>query len=65
MHNHPLTLRLQCGKTEYKSITVAYDATASEFIDVYFDDDFRPNWVRCDQEIGSAEDQSLWFIVQL
>ncbi|MEW5309502.1 MAG: hypothetical protein WDW38_001388 [Sanguina aurantia] len=35
---------LPCGKTEYKSTTVAYDASASEFIDVYFDDDFRPNW---------------------
>lgn len=32
------------GKTEYKSVTICPDATAQEFIDMYFDDDFRPNW---------------------
>lgn len=32
------------GKTEYKSITISPDATAQEFTDLYFDDDFRPTW---------------------
>lgn len=32
------------GKTEYKSITIAPDATAREFMDFYLDDDFRPVW---------------------
>mmetsp|Transcript_37023 Transcript_37023/g.82299 ORF Transcript_37023/g.82299 Transcript_37023/m.82299 type:complete len:474 (+) Transcript_37023:167-1588(+) len=32
------------GKTEYKSITICPDASAEEFIDLYFDDDNRPNW---------------------
>lgn len=32
------------GKTEYKSNTICADATAEEFIDLYFDDSFRPNW---------------------
>lgn len=36
---------MQNGKTEYKSITYSYDATAEEFTDLYFDDDFRPKWV--------------------
>lgn len=35
----------QDGKTEYKSVTVSYDATPEEIIDIYFDDDFRPQWV--------------------
>lgn len=35
----------QNGKTEYKSITYSPDATAQEFSDLYFDDDFRPTWV--------------------
>lgn len=34
----------QNGKTEYKSSTICPDATSEEFIDLYFDDDFRPNW---------------------
>ncbi len=38
-------LEPQNGKTEYKSITYAPDATAEEFMDMYFDDDNRPNWV--------------------
>ncbi len=32
------------GKTEYKSLTVCPDATAEEFMDLYLDDDFRPQW---------------------
>eukprot|EP00887_Chlorella_sp_A99_P003282 scaffold9.g3282.t1 len=32
------------GKTEYKSVTVAEDATAEEFMDFYLDDDSRPKW---------------------
>ncbi|GIL73265.1 hypothetical protein Vretimale_4865 [Volvox reticuliferus] len=32
------------GKTEYKSLTHSADATAQEFSDLYFDDDFRPKW---------------------
>lgn len=44
----PLLL-LQNGKTEYKSITYSPDATAQEFSDLYFDDDFRPTWVRLQQ----------------
>lgn len=32
------------GKTEYKSITVSPDVTAEEFMDMYMDDDNRPNW---------------------
>ncbi|GLC44317.1 hypothetical protein PLESTB_000482700 [Pleodorina starrii] len=32
------------GKTEYKSLTYSGDATAQEFTDLYFDDDFRPKW---------------------
>jgi hypothetical protein len=37
---------LQNGKTEYKSVTVAFDATAEEFMDFYLDDPTRPKWVR-------------------
>ncbi len=37
---------LQDGKTEYKSTTVADDATAEEFMDFYLDDSFRHTWVR-------------------
>lgn len=33
------------GKTEYKSVTIAPDVTAEEFMDMYLDDDFRQNWV--------------------
>ena len=36
---------LQDGKTEYKSVTIAFNATAEEFMDFYFDDNVRPNWV--------------------
>ncbi|KAL6754172.1 hypothetical protein V8C86DRAFT_2710480 [Haematococcus lacustris] len=32
------------GKTEYKSVTHCPDATAEEFMDMYLDDDNRPNW---------------------
>jgi hypothetical protein len=35
----------QNGKTEYKSVTISPDATAEEFMDLYLDDDNRPNWV--------------------
>ena len=37
---------LQDGKTDYKSVTVAEDATAQEFMDFYLDDDARARWVR-------------------
>ena len=36
---------LQDGKTEYKSTTVADDATAEEFMDFYLDDPSRHTWV--------------------
>lgn len=36
---------LQNGKTEYKSVTVAEDSTAEEFMDFYLDDDTRATWV--------------------
>ena len=36
---------MQDGKTEYKSVTVAEDSTAEEFMDFYLDDDTRPKWV--------------------
>ena len=32
------------GKTEYKSVTIAEDATAQEFMDFYLDDEVRPKW---------------------
>ena len=38
-------LLLQNGKTEYKSVTVAEDSTAEEFMDFYLDDDTRATWV--------------------
>ena len=37
---------MQSGKTEYKSVTVADDATAEEFMDFYLDDSSRHTWVR-------------------
>ena len=36
---------MQNGKTEYKSVTVADDATAEEFMDFYLDDSTRHTWV--------------------
>jgi len=39
-------VRAQGNKTEYKSVTVASDATAEEFMDFYLDDPTRPKWVR-------------------
>jgi hypothetical protein len=36
---------MQNGKSEYRSVTISPDATAQEFMDMYFDDDNRPNWV--------------------
>ena len=36
---------LQDGKTDYKSITIAEDSTAEEFMDFYLDDDIRAKWV--------------------
>ena len=39
-------LLLQNGKTEYKSVTVAEDSTAEEFMDFYLNDDTRATWVR-------------------
>ena len=38
---------VQNGKTEYKSVTVADNATAEEFMDFYLDDSSRPTWVCC------------------
>lgn len=35
---------LKNGKTEYKSVTISPDASAEEFMDMYFDDEFRPKW---------------------
>ena len=35
----------QDGKTEYKSVTVAEDSTAEEFMDFYLDDHTRTKWV--------------------
>ena len=37
---------MQSGKTEYKSVTVAENATAEEFMDFYLDDPSRHTWVR-------------------
>ena len=37
---------VQSGKTEYKSVTVADNATAEEFMDFYLDDPSRPTWVQ-------------------
>lgn len=34
------------GKTEYRSTTIAADATAQETMDAYMDDDNRALWVR-------------------
>lgn len=36
--------KLPDGKTDYKSVTVASNATAEEFIDFYFDDIVRMKW---------------------
>ena len=36
---------MQDGKTDYKSLTVAENATAEEFMDFYLDDDSRCVWV--------------------
>lgn len=36
---------MQDGKTDYKSVTVASNATAEEFMDFYFDDNVRMKWV--------------------
>lgn len=36
--------RLPSGKTEYKSVTVAENATAEEFMDFYLDDPSRHTW---------------------
>ena len=38
---------MQDGKTEYKSVTVADNATAQEFMDFYLDDPSRHTWVSC------------------
>ena len=40
-----LVSRSQDGKTDYKSVTVASNATAEEFMDFYFDDHVRMKWV--------------------
>jgi hypothetical protein len=36
--------KLPDGKTDYKSVTVASNATAEEFMDFYFDDNVRMKW---------------------
>jgi hypothetical protein len=43
---------VQDGKTEYKSITVAKDATAEEFMDFYLDDPTRMKWVCPPRELS-------------
>lgn len=45
MHDRGSHLASQNGKTEYKSVTFSPNATAEEFMDLYLDDDYRPNWV--------------------
>ena len=50
-------LLLQNGKTEYKSVTVAEDSTAEEFMDFYLDDDTRATWV--------SSLTVLWLLVSL
>ena len=47
-HLFTAVLLLQNGKTEYKSVTVAEDSTAEEFMDFYLDDDTRATWVSTD-----------------
>jgi hypothetical protein len=42
---HSPASSVQNGKTEYKSVTIAPDTSAEEFMDMYFDDEFRPKWV--------------------
>ena len=49
---------LQCvqdGKTDYKSVTVAEDATAQEFMDFYLDDDIRAKWVSARPAVASIQ----------
>lgn len=40
-----LSVCLQGNKTEYKSVTVARNATAEEMTDFYLDDNYRSKWV--------------------
>jgi len=42
---------VQDGKTDYKSVTVASNATAEEFMDFYFDDNVRMKWVSATHNI--------------
>lgn len=44
---------MQDGKTDYKSVTVAEDATAQEFMDFYLDDDIRAKWVSPPTAVGA------------
>ncbi|KAL0041449.1 hypothetical protein WJX79_003695 [Trebouxia sp. C0005] len=47
--------RLPDGKTEYKSTTVADDATAEEFMDFYLDDSSRHTWDTMISDYGVIE----------
>lgn len=47
--------RLPDGKTEYKSTTVADDATAEEFMDFYLDDPSRHTWDTMISDYGIVE----------
>lgn len=42
---------VQSGKTEYKSVTVAENATAEEFVDFYLDDPSRHTWVQYSHDL--------------
>lgn len=44
----------QDGKTEYKSVTVAEDSTAEEFMDFYLDDHTRTKWVSMPALLATA-----------
>jgi hypothetical protein len=46
----------QNGKTEYRTLTISPNATANEFMDMYLDDDNRPNWVSgCDVVVANGQ----------
>lgn len=47
-------MHVQDGKTEYKSVTVAEDSTAEEFMDFYLDDHTRTKWVSSTSRSGPS-----------
>ena len=59
LHLHGLTgltgPLAQDGKTDYKSVTIAEDATAQEFMDFYLDDDARAQWVSHSSSIAHIQ----------